>query len=80
MKVQEAAYNAKTEELKSKSEGGGVAALRAKNELAQVTMNWLKSITITYGDMKDAPTPAHAKTLPHKSQHTGVDCLTHVHT
>jgi len=35
VKVQEAAYNAKTEELKSKSEGGGVAALRAKNELAQ---------------------------------------------
>ena len=35
MKAQEDAYNAKTDELKRKSEGGGVAALRAKNELAQ---------------------------------------------
>merc|ERR1711975_199919 len=35
LKAQEDAYNAKTEELKQKSEGGGVAALRAKNELAQ---------------------------------------------
>jgi len=35
LKAQEDAYNAKTDELKRKSEGGGVAALRAKNELAQ---------------------------------------------
>jgi len=35
VKAQEAAYNQKTEQLKAKSEGGGVAALRAKNELAQ---------------------------------------------
>lgn len=35
VKAQEDAYNRKTEELKAKSEGGGVAALRAKNELAQ---------------------------------------------
>ena len=31
LKAQEDAYNAKTEELKRKSEGGGVAALRAKS-------------------------------------------------
>ena len=31
LKAQEDAYNAKTEELKQKSEGGGVAALRAKS-------------------------------------------------
>ena len=37
-KAQEAAYNQKTEQLKAKSEGGGVAALRAKNELAQVIL------------------------------------------
>lgn len=35
LEAQEAAYKAKTEELQRKSEGGGVAALRAKNELAQ---------------------------------------------
>jgi len=35
LKAEENAYNAKTEQLKQKSEGGGVAALRAKNELAQ---------------------------------------------
>ena len=35
LKAQEDAYNRRTEELKQKSEGGGVAALRAKNELAQ---------------------------------------------
>jgi len=35
LKEQEDAYNAKTEELKVKSEGAGVAAMRAKNELAQ---------------------------------------------
>jgi len=35
LKEQEDAYNSKSEELKSKSEGSGVAAMRAKNELAQ---------------------------------------------
>jgi len=35
LKEQEDAYNKKTEELKAKSEGGGVSAMRAKNELAQ---------------------------------------------
>ena len=35
LKAQEEAYAAKTQELKTKSEGAGVAALRAKNELAQ---------------------------------------------
>jgi len=35
LKEQEDAYNAKTEELKVKSEGAGVSAMRAKNELAQ---------------------------------------------
>ena len=35
LKAQEDAYAARTAELKAKSEGGGVAALRAKNELAQ---------------------------------------------
>eukprot|EP01124_Arcella_intermedia_P022528 TRINITY_DN3376_c0_g1_i1.p1 TRINITY_DN3376_c0_g1~~TRINITY_DN3376_c0_g1_i1.p1 ORF type:complete len:303 (-),score=67.90 TRINITY_DN3376_c0_g1_i1:83-991(-) len=35
LKEQEDAYNKKTEELKAKSEGSGVAAMRAKNELAQ---------------------------------------------
>lgn len=35
LKAQEDAYNSKTEELKAKSEGAGVAAMRAKNELAQ---------------------------------------------
>jgi len=35
LKEQEDCYNAKTEELKAKSEGSGVAAMRAKNELAQ---------------------------------------------
>jgi len=35
LKEQEDAYNHKTQELKAKAEGGGVAAMRAKNELAQ---------------------------------------------
>ena len=35
LKAQQDAYDKRTEELKAKSEGGGVAALRAKNELAQ---------------------------------------------
>jgi len=35
LKEQEDSYNAKTDELKVKSEGAGVAAMRAKNELAQ---------------------------------------------
>jgi len=35
LKEQEDSYNAKTEELKVKSEGSGVAAMRSKNELAQ---------------------------------------------
>jgi len=35
LKEQEDAYSKKTEELKAKAEGGGVAAMRAKNELAQ---------------------------------------------
>jgi len=35
LKAQETAYNQKTEELKAKSEGGGVSAMKAKNELAQ---------------------------------------------
>eukprot|EP01125_Pyxidicula_operculata_P010568 TRINITY_DN3476_c0_g1_i1.p1 TRINITY_DN3476_c0_g1~~TRINITY_DN3476_c0_g1_i1.p1 ORF type:complete len:302 (-),score=100.37 TRINITY_DN3476_c0_g1_i1:135-1040(-) len=35
LKEQEDAYNSKTEELKAKSEAGGVAGMRAKNELAQ---------------------------------------------
>ena len=37
-KAQEDAYNKKTQELKAKSEAGGVSGLRAKNELAQVTL------------------------------------------
>merc|ERR1712054_625898 len=35
LKAQADAYNAKTAELKAKGEGSGVAAMRAKNELAQ---------------------------------------------
>lgn len=35
LKEQEDAYNTKTEELKKKSEGAGVSAMRSKNELAQ---------------------------------------------
>jgi septal ring factor EnvC (AmiA/AmiB activator) len=35
LKEQEDAYSKKTEELKAKAEGAGVAAMRAKNELAQ---------------------------------------------
>ena len=35
LKAQQDAYDSKTEQLRAKSEGGGVAALRAKNELAQ---------------------------------------------
>jgi len=35
LKAQEDAYNKKTQELKAKSEAGGVSGLRAKNELAQ---------------------------------------------
>jgi len=35
LKEQEDAYNQKTQDLKAKSEGGGVSAMRAKNELAQ---------------------------------------------
>eukprot|EP01125_Pyxidicula_operculata_P014855 TRINITY_DN4_c1_g1_i1.p1 TRINITY_DN4_c1_g1~~TRINITY_DN4_c1_g1_i1.p1 ORF type:complete len:413 (+),score=161.29 TRINITY_DN4_c1_g1_i1:48-1286(+) len=35
LKKQEEAYHTKTEELKQKSEGSGVAAMKAKNELAQ---------------------------------------------
>jgi len=35
LKSQEDAYAKKTEELQGKSEGSGVAAMRAKNELAQ---------------------------------------------
>eukprot|EP01125_Pyxidicula_operculata_P006973 TRINITY_DN2386_c0_g1_i1.p1 TRINITY_DN2386_c0_g1~~TRINITY_DN2386_c0_g1_i1.p1 ORF type:complete len:328 (+),score=107.77 TRINITY_DN2386_c0_g1_i1:24-1007(+) len=35
LKEQEDAYNRKTEDLKAKSEAGGVSGMRAKNELAQ---------------------------------------------